>query len=301
MSTELLASIDGEIANAPKQLVDGIYSGVPLEDYLRWPILSQSMLKEGRASMAHLKAAMDRELEKKVTDDMKLGSALHTCFLEPEYAADRIAIWRKGRRYGAEWDGFCDEHASKVILTINLHARLVGMVKALRKHPFVREWSSKIEAVEISKVGLVQGVRMKGRCDALTSDPLVDLKKVKSADVASFTRTVLNFGYEIQGATYTELYQRERFVFVGVEGTPPYDVMAYELSPALLRHGRRQAAAIIDRYKVCCEIGIWPGRCSDPEPVTLEMPGWLSDQINSEITFGGAAFVEESEEENGEG
>jgi len=281
-------------------IADGLHHHVPHADYLRWPIPSQSVLKEGRASMAHLKAAMDRELVKKTTDDMTLGSALHTCFLEPELAAERIAVWRQGRRYGAEWDGFCDEHDTKIILTVAQHANLIGMIRSLRKHPFVREWTAKIDHVEISKVGLVNGVRMKGRCDALTTDPLIDLKKVRSADVRTFTNTVLSFGYNLQAAVYLELFERERFAFIAVEGTPPYDVMAFELSPALIRYGRQQAYAILEQYKVCCETGIWPGRCN--EVVTLEMPGWLADAGDSVVTIGGgAAFTEESEGDDGEG
>lgn len=272
-----------------------IETGVPFAAYLEWPEMSQSVLKCGRASMAHLKAAIDGTREVKVTDAMLAGSALHTALLEPDSILDRVVLWNGGTRRGKEWDAFRADHADKIILTPGYHARVKGAIKSLRAHPVVREWMGKIEAVEVSARGTLHGVPFKARTDALTSDPLVDLKFTKSCDPSTFTKTVLTFGYYLQGAVYKALFGRDRFLLVAVEDKPPHDCVAYELSPSMLRHGAREVETLIEQYQACLESDHWPGRSDDT--VTLELPDWIADQSACGITIGGAAAFNDTEDE----
>lgn len=254
---------------------------VPLAEYLTWPILSQTVLKEGLASMAHLRAALDEERVKVPTDEMLLGSALHVCFLEPEAMPQRVVLWEGPRRAGKEWEAFREQHDGKVILTAGMYANLSGMVKNLRRHPFVRQWVGRIEGTEVCAVGKVAGVEMKGRVDAQTLEPLVDLKKVRSADPRIFTRQVLTFGYHIQAWVYCQLFNRQQFVLIAVEDQPPYDAVAYELSPAFLRQGERTTRALLEKYQQSVRFGVWPGR-SD-QVMTLEPPEWAVDHASIEF------------------
>lgn len=266
--------------NAP---APGIYYGVPFEDYLRWPLLSQTTLKAGRRSMKHLRHALDEKIEP--TDDMTLGSALHTAFLEPELMLDRIAVWRD-RRAGKAWDDFCAENESRIILTANQHDRLQGMVRSLRAHPEVRRWLGRIEGVEVAAVGEVEGVMMKGRCDALTPEPLWDLKKVGSQwfDPRDFQRSAYRLGYHIQAYIYTRLFGRGRFVLGTVEDQPPHDVVVYELTTELMKVGEQEALALLQQYRHCCETGQWPGICD--EIYGLDAPAWVAQQ-SEPITLDG--------------
>lgn len=251
---------------------NGIYFDIRFADYLKWPFPSQSTLKEGRASPAHVKAAMDRERVKVPTDEMLLGSALHVAFLEPEKLLDSVVKWEGKARRGKEWDAFKDANANKIILTEAMNAKLIRMVQALRRHPRVREWLGKIEHTEVAAIGDVHGLRMKGRCDALTNDPLVDLKKVATCDLGRITNTILTFGYHIQSYIYRTLFNRDKFLLICIEDEPPFDVVPHELSPAFLRMGQSEAESLIERYKECEASGIWPGRCDDV--VTVEPPEW---------------------------
>lgn len=292
-------------AAAPTVLVDppdGKHLDVPFPVYLNWPLPSQSTLKAGRASGAHMKAALDREVVKIPTDAMLVGSALHCCFLEPERMIERVVLWQgyttaKGdhstARRGKAWDEFKAQHADRIILTPGHYATMAGMVKALRRHPVVREWSNKIEAVEVSIVGEVEGVRCKARCDALTEDPLCDIKASRSADAATFTKTVLGFGYHIQAAMYRRMFGRDRFIFPVVEMTPPHDVVCYELSPAFLRLGEEEMIRMLGMYQEFAAVGLWPGRSE--KVVQLEPPEWAIQSTG--VTLGGVSFDGEDEEE----
>ena len=273
----------------------GLHPNVPLATYLRWPLLSQSTLKEMRNSPAHLRAALDGERVKNVTDDMALGSALHTCFLEPEHMLTRVVRWDGGTRRGKAWDEFSAEHAERIILTPGYYESLVGMVKALRRHPFVREWVGRIQHTEVSCVGDVHGVPMKGRCDALTAEPMVDLKKVRTADPRAFTNAVLAYGYHWQAYIYGRLFNRERFVLLTVEDSEPFDVVAFEFSPAFIRLAEAEVIPMLDRYKWAVEHDSWPGRAE--EVVQLEVPEWAANEAESEVTVGGESAFDDDKSE----
>lgn len=269
-----------------------IQLNIPFADYLRWPVLSYSSIKEGRKSMAHLKCMLDGESKRKVTDDMTLGSALHVAFLEPELMNEKVVLWDDGRRAGGDWEMFCNEHRGKYILTAGMHAKLVGMVRSLRKHKSVREWLGKIEHTEVSTVGEIAGVKVKSRCDALTADPLVDLKKVQSGDMANFIRSAMNFGYDIQSYVYSQVFERDRFMFITVEDSPPFDVVPYECSPAFVRGGSRETLRVLNDFKQSVASGCWPGRSA--ETVQLEVPEyWAAPDSESLTVDGQAAFLEE--------
>jgi len=257
---------------------------VPFDDYLHWEIVSTSVLKEGRKSMAHMKAMFDGTREIIVTDDMDLGSALHCAFLEPELMPEKVVLWEGKRRAGKEWDAFKGEHSDKVILTPGYYEKLQGMTKSLRKHQFVKEWYGRIQDVEVSGQSEWCGVPIKGRCDALTDEPLVDLKKVADGDMRLFRRNAYHFGYHIQAAMYRRIFQRDRFVLLTVEATPPYDVVPYELEADLLHHGETECIRLLQWWKNCCENSRWPGRSDEIQ--TLDLPEWVGSEAAAGLMVG---------------
>lgn len=262
-----------------------IQPDVPFPTYLQFPEYSQSVLKNGLLSMAHLKAARDKERVLVPTDAMILGSCLHTCFLEPDKAVQRIAVWpeKNGPRRGKDWTAFKDVNADRYIITEAASVDLEGMLKSLRKHPVVKAWMNRIEAVEVVATGEIDGLPMKGRCDALSDDPMFDLKKTTSCDYRAVQNTVIKYGYDIQAAVYRRLFNRDRFVCLFIEDEPPYDVVAYELNSHMLKRADVMLRSLISQVKECESSGVWPGRCD--EIVELELPGWIQDQ-ESNIEYG---------------
>lgn len=271
----------------------GIHHGIPFTEYLALDLMSQSTLKQGRESMRHLKAALDGQVKIVPTDDMILGSALHTAFLEPARFGDHVVEWTGERRYGKAWDEYKTEHAGKAILTKGYYANLCGMVAALREHPEISKWLGCVEDVEVSAIGVIGSVKFKGRADALAGDVVLDLKKVSSTDDRSINNAIDDYGYHIQAAIYRRLFGRERFLFGFVEGTAPHDVRVEELSPAWLEIGEREMLDLVQRYQECTASGVWPWR-SDTTGI-LEPPVWkLEKGTGMKIDFGGVELPEES-------
>lgn len=261
----------------------GLYTDVPFEQYLKIPILSQSTVKVMKRSPLHAQYLSDNGLIP--SDDMQLGSALHTAFLEPELMLDRVVEYTGKRRAGKEWTEFKEEHDGKIILTSGYHAKMKGMVKSLREHPFVKKWQSKMEGTEVVAVGEYHGMEMKGRCDALTSNPLVDLKKVSANSFSphAFAKDAYKFSYHIQAALYTHLFQRDRFILLAVEDQPPHDVVPYELVPELIAVGHKELRECIEQWELCEQLGKWPGIAD--EPILMEVPNWLLVDMLPEMTI----------------
>lgn len=109
------------------------------------------------------------------------------------------------------------------------------------------------------------GVRLRVRFDRLTKAALVDLKTSASkARADAFAMTVFKFGYDLQGATYQEVYElitgeRLPFKFVTVETRAPHLVAVGTLNEEYLEMGRSKSMKARQKYAACMEAGVWPG------------------------------------------
>lgn len=266
----------------PAEMTARPQQNVPFADYLKWPYVSQSSLKEGRKSMLDMKTALE---EAKVpTDAMNLSSALHCGFLEPELLPERVVLWDGKRRAGKEWDAFKDEHDGKIILTNGLYENLKSMLRSVRRHPEIQKWYSRPGDVEVSHKATINGVMVKGRVDKLTDDPIIDLKSSgMDLDVRTFANHVVKMGWHIQGAIYLRLFNRKRFILGVVQQMKPWDVVMFELPPELLEIGDAEAMMLLSAWQICCKKQDWPGRSDQLE--MIEVPKWM--QTQQELTTGG--------------
>ena len=276
----------------------GLFHRLPFPEYLAIQALSQSVLQNGRnefGSMKHLQAAINGESATKVTDNMILGQAMHTAFLEPDQAEDRIAIWTGEARKGKDWEQFKAENGGRIILTRTAADNLAGMVKALRDDDQIQKWMKAVQQVEMSCVGSIQRLPFKGRCDALMPAVIADLKMIPSVDERAVDERIWEFGYHIQGWIYTKLFNRPRYALAFVESDSPWDVRTLELSPEWLKLGEKEAIGIIEKVKFCRKKygeKPWPGRYQHID--VIKPPEWVAQKfVNHEsITIGGKTAEE---------
>lgn len=266
-------------------MIRTIHRNVPFTEYLGWPRMSQSVLKAGRKSMMHLSHAMTTE--RTATDAMLVGSALHTAFLEPEEFDGRVVLWEGAARRGKKWEAFKESHAEQIILTSGHFYNVCMMVGMLRKNPDIAMWRDTIEDgnVEVSATGIIEGVPFKGRVDALTSDPLFDLKSISSIDRRTIDNTIYTYGYHIQAWCYLQLFDRRRFILGLVESTAPFDVAVVELSDEWIEIGGVTARDLLAQVRRCIDTDQWPGMYS--ESILAEPPEWVLDKYGPKVTLGG--------------
>ena len=258
---EVDSYFDEPVITVPRP--DGLYPNLPFEEYLKLPFWSYSSLEHARKSAAHARAARLGG-SKKPTDDMQLGSALHVAILEPDQVGKRIAVWIGDVRKGKVWEAFKNTNKGRIILTKNQFDQLFIMSQAVHASPFAKEILPKIIDVELSKIGTINGLRIKSRLDARTSDTILDIKKVQSADTRAFTRAVTTYSYDIQAALYCRMFDMDKFVFLCIENEPPCDVVPFIVSHDMLTNGGRKLDQCIETVRAAEKSGLWPGRSSTP-------------------------------------
>jgi hypothetical protein len=139
------------------------------------------------------------------------------------------------------------------------------------------------------KFGIDRRVRFDWLPDAETDGRLVvaDYKTTANAEPRKFAKSIFDFGYDIQGAFYTdavhalELAEDVTFLFIAQETTAPYLITIHELDEIGLRLGRERVDRACAVFAECTATDTWPGYSDDIELVTP--PYWLTDEYGMEL------------------
>lgn len=250
--------------------------------------LSSSGCKELIQNPLRWRLSQDQKFDRKPTDAMVFGSAVHAAILQPKNYENLVAIVptdinRRTNVGKEEYAQFVEANKGKAFISLEQNNQIVEMQEAIGEHKFASELLGALSNCEVSAFfEVVDGVKGKARFDGLIihEDIAVDLKTTKSAEKHQFMRSVAGFGYHIQNAFYADAYEKvtgrklKAFYFVAIEKEPPYSLGVYDLSPEFIEMGRisYQKAATIMSY--CSSNGWWPNYNKN-ELVTLEPPSWM--------------------------
>lgn len=164
---------------------------------------------------------------------MQLGTAIHAHVLEPETYKERYtflpSIDRRTKDGKATYAAWLEEHTSKTILSVDQWETVDKCGKVIDANSDARallqgcEFEKRVEAE-------LWGVPFVGIADAISDGYIVDLKTCRDASPDQFTRDAYNLGYHLQAAAYRLLTGRERFYWICVETSEPYNVAVYQQS-----------------------------------------------------------------------
>jgi exodeoxyribonuclease VIII len=107
---------------------------------------------------------------------------------------------------------------------------------------------------------------------------LLDLKTCQDASPAGFARAVVNFGYHLQAAHYSDGHAIASgkpvlgFVFACVEAEYPHAAAAYMLDDDAMAKARAKNRELAELYAACKAAGAWPGYVDTIQPLSL--PAW---------------------------
>lgn len=287
----------------------GIYPGTPYEVYDSWNARRVSELKWASFSAKHLKWALDGRLERKETDALTLGTAIHMRLLEQ----DRYEIFmqiaqtcsctykggaKKGQpctangKYELNGKWFCSDHnpPESAIPDLYVTADEAAMIEELnheiRLHPVVKILRSS-GGCELSAAAELEGVPMKCRIDKLIEPTdlrpyatVVDIKTKQpgTVDLEKCRKQSHELAYHVQGAVYRRMLRKLKgwddvhVIFLFVEKGPPHDCLAIMLSEWDLAAGDNAFLDWIKTYKEGVETDKWPGASETIE--TGLLPDW---------------------------
>jgi len=206
-------------------------------------------------------------------DAFDLGTAVHTKVLgvgakvityPEEHLTPSGAVSTK-----AATVAWAEEQRAKglVLIGATQAAQVDGMAEAVLAHPTARallEQDGALSEASVFATDPEWDVPIRARFDLLA--PIaVDLKTTaKEASASGFSKSVANFGYEVQQGHYLDAHElatggRPNMVFVVVETAAPHLVGVHQLDRDFAEMGQVKARYARQRFAECTAAGVWPG------------------------------------------
>ena len=255
------------------------------KEYRSHPGVNFSTLKLMQKSPMHYFWALDNPGED--TPALKMGRAVHVAVLQQPmfdrtYAVMPEGIDRRTKEGKAAWAEFAESVGDRETLTVEEFDECMRIRSSIR-------WSTKWDFREwMTETPLFwndprTGIECKCRVDAMREEEdkflIVDLKTTTDADLKSFTRSALSYGYHMQAAHYITGVMENglnhgkpvEWIFLAVEKKPPYAVNVIKAMPDFVNEGRLALDELMDELEVCRRLDQWPGYGT----CEMSLPGWM--------------------------
>jgi PDDEXK-like domain of unknown function (DUF3799) len=249
---------------------DGVYD-ITNEQYHASEGISRSKLMLLDKSPYHFwyETMSGMAIKSEATPAMNIGSAFHTMLLEPAKFQMEFAIApkvdRRTKQGKEEWDIFAQNSEGKIILSDDQFSKISKMVELVSKHEIVTTLLG--EAVYEQSIFWTDkktGLQFKTRPDIWSSKMVVDLKTTNNANLYSFSRSALDYGYYLQAGMAFEACKAigkpfEMFVILACEKDEPHVPAVYIMKDEALKFGIEQFNSYKRKLKACLDSNKWEG------------------------------------------
>lgn len=279
-----------------------IILGMPAEEYHKREIgvISAGVLKRlNEKTPAHYRAWVDSRDEND-TPAKVFGRAYHDRVLLPELFFSRYVgepasaparpteAMRNAKNPNASsiervefWNRWDAENDGKIVLSSGDFALIDAMHSALMRDPDIADIISDDGDSEVTLrwVDEESGLSCKARADRWNRRRrrMADLKTTEDAGEIAFGRSVVNYGYDITHAHYSEGARAcgepiEKYVIIAQEKTFPFLAALYELDAQAEARGYEIRGRGMATMAECLASNTWPGYPRGIQPLAL--PGW---------------------------
>jgi exodeoxyribonuclease VIII len=267
----------------------GRYSNLSNSEYHNGPGISKSGLDRISESARKYKDRIDHPENYPLTEAQKkafaVGAMMHALVLDPEkFSLEYIVAptcdrrTKEGKALWAEFEALSE---GRQAVSEEMFAIADSCAKAVLSHPVAK---GLLDVPGTSEESFYwrdepEGVLCRCRPDFFQAGGwIVDLKTTVHASPHDFSKSSANFRYHVQAAYYLDGVEAvtgirpEKFVFVAVEKTAPYEVAVYEATEDFIGEGRAAYRENLHAYAECFFSGEWPGY---PEAIMpLGLPRW---------------------------
>jgi len=255
---------------------------IDVEDdyYHQCEAMSQTRLKRilTSAKLFHYRETHPEE----PTPAMKFGTMVHRALLEPErfnqiYVEGPDVKSKNSKR----WKDFVESMPDNEVLKPSEMEEVREIVKSVKSHDLAMSYLSD-GLKEVSGYGTLAGRKVRCRADNILPERkiITDFKTTGDCSPRKFTAHAYDMGYFIQAPWYLDIYSQifgfkfEKFVFVSVDKTPPYDIQVYVAEMDFLKRGRADYMLALSILEECEKTDQWPGY---PQQVlNLSLPRWAN-------------------------
>ncbi len=255
----------------------GIIQHLPIADYHADPALSKSGLKlllEKTPAHYFYQYRNPAAVKPETKGKKKFGQLLHDYVLEPELFKKLYVIAppiNKNKLVFKEMKKEI-ERCGKTLVDAKDMDALAEMAHALHAHPDAKGFLPKTNPevqVETSYFWTDPATGLRCKCRTDTRIPSLrkpgDLKSCRSAKEEDFARDIMNYGYDIQDASYTSGMNTmldtevEDFTFICIESEPPYLIALWTLPAVYKRRGYAEYRRGLEIAAACEKAGKWHG------------------------------------------
>ncbi len=228
------------------------------------------------------------------TRAMLIGTAVHFFTLGERQGAKPIVLFEGGARRGKGWESFRDANKGAEILTVTEWSEAQAIAAALKEHPLAIERfeGARFEVpLTWEEDGLLCST---SGIDIVLAAMIGDLKVTSATEPTAWTRQAWRMLYPQQLAWYRRaalangLDVSQGLFLLGVEASPPYDVVPLDLTEGMIDYADRSVCGWLEKLRVL--------RDSYPRPMSVaDWPGYTQ----SPMPFDLPKFMQELEEEAG--
>ena len=198
-------------------------------------------------------------VKKEPTDNLILGSVIHTLILEPQKLESEYIIMPElnlrtnaDKAIKAELEAEA-KATNKTLVKSEIYNQAEAVSKSFLNSSLSSFLRGEVKA-EASFFGEIDGVKVKARPDLILPDQkiIIDFKTTSTSGGGSadgFAKMAANFSYYIQVALYLEITEYNQFYFVVLETAEPYMVGCYKLDNEALEFGKSEIRRAIEIYK----------------------------------------------------
>lgn len=262
----------------------------PMEnaEYHRHSAVSKSHLDLVARSPLHYWARYvdPNRVEPEPSEQMALGSALHTHVLELDQWDSRYVVMPEGlkrttKEGKAAYEALLQD--GRTILSHNMAQQVMAMGRSVLSHPAAAMLLNLPGKAETTHMWTDEatGLECKCRPDWLLHDGslIVDVKTTRDASFSGFRKSIGAYRYHVQAAWYLHGLEQatgkrpEQFLFVCVESDAPYACAVYAADAEMVSTGMAQAVTDLALLAECKAADRWPSYSEQIELISL--PGWM--------------------------
>lgn len=271
--------------------------------------ISSSTLNKLRQSPAHFKASLEQPNEE--TENLILGTAIHTALLEPELFEEKYVCWKDHMKPIPEKDYRTKENndAKKAFyanakekgfepISESLFEIIQGVKKSLFANPNFIALFKNSGFFERSIFFEDNGIKIKSRPDYYPQSCkfVLDIKTTKCAEKNSFMKSCLQYGYMVQAVIQTKAIELatgikpHSYIYIAIEKTYPYCHSLFIVDDEYMKKGERDYLELLNRLRKCLDTNTFDGYDQFlPKEnngfQTLSLPHWVSDRSIFEDGF----------------
>ena len=216
--------------------------------YLGRVALSSSSMKKLLTSIDDYKDSIkEKTKEEQEAESNKkpllMGRLSHVSLLEPQKLNDLFDFADCGNRNAVIYKELKKSSSKQVVLEKDrLWAK--EMEKAVRGHSIASKLFSEGNP-EVPMIDYIGGIPVRGKADWLRDNSIVDYKTTSNIDDFEYNCTM--FGYDIQAYLYTELFKRDKFIFVAVD-KKTFKVRVVQASAEMIAEGKKKVEQATETY-----------------------------------------------------